>query len=436
MSHVIKLTDETPTFQAPYKVPHALEDAVEQEIQRLLSEDIITESDSEFSTAMVPVRKPNGQVRITADFKKLNAKTLKDHYQMTNPQDVLNKMAGRKYISIIDLESSFYQIPLDTNSQKYTAFQTPYGKFCFKRLPMGVKNGPPTLQRLISRILRGTGKYAANLLDDICIGSLDFESHLIHLRDILTRLRNARLTASTRKSHFLLRELTVLGHCLKDGVILPCDDKMNAIRSIRPPTTKRSVKALYGLINYYRHFCENFAETTACITQLLKRDQPDRVIWQKHHQEALEKIIQCLTSKPTLVAPNPAKDYIIQTDATKVSVAGILSQLGDDNLEHVVCYASKQLAANQGNWSTIEKELYAAVYCLTYWHQYLYGKRIHLYTDHRSILWLNAVSNSSHNARLARWILILQGYDIVWNYRKASLHTNVDSLSRLEMFSP
>ena len=88
-------------------------------------------------------------------------------------------------------------------------------------MAQGSKNAPRAMQRVMDRLLRGTSLFASSLLDDIVISSETFELHELHLREILGRLRAANLTASLSKSEFLIKSLTVLGHCLEDGVIKP-----------------------------------------------------------------------------------------------------------------------------------------------------------------------------------------------------------------------
>lgn len=139
LKHNIELTDETPCAQHAYRIADSLRKPVEDEIRRMLQAGVIRESISEYSAPMVPVLKPSGEVRITVNFKLLNSRIRDIKFPMSNPTDVLAKMAGKKYLSTIDLSKSFFQIELEENCKKFTAFQTHQASYEFNRCPMGLK---------------------------------------------------------------------------------------------------------------------------------------------------------------------------------------------------------------------------------------------------------------------------------------------------------
>jgi phospholipid-translocating ATPase len=154
------------------------------------------------------------------------------------------------------------------------------------------------------------------------------------------------------------------------------------------------------------------------------------VKWLPEHTAALEAIKRGLTSKPLLAAPNPDKPFIVQTDATANSVAAVLTQLGEDGREHVVCYASRKLLPREQRYSTMERECLGIIFAVLKWEQWLFGRKIIVQTDHKPLQWLDSIAN--HNARLARWNIILQNWDIETQYRNSKNHANADSLSRIE----
>ena len=263
------------------------------------------------------------------------------------------------------------------------------------------------------------------------ISSETFELHEQHVLEILSRLRAANLTASISKSEFLLRSMTVLGYCLEDGVIKPSQKHIDAVLKIGPQSTKHGVRALMGMLNYHRTMIPSFAEITLCFTELLKKNQPERNIrWQQKHTDALEKIKQILTSKPILVPPKHDREYIIMADATQYTIAGILAQKDDDGVERNVAYFSRKLLPNEVNYSVLEKEALGILASCLKWHDWIYGHRVVARTDHRALAFLD--STAQHNARIARWKIILSNYDITTEYRKGANHGNCDALSRIE----
>ena len=125
---------------------------------------------------------------------------------MNNVNELLSRVAGAKFPTKIDLKSSFFQINLSPESQKYTSFQTPIGTFSYCVMAMGLKCASATCQRMIDILLRGAHRYAGSLLDDILVFSKDYDSHLTHVQDVLERLRNARLTANPKKVPFCFQQ--------------------------------------------------------------------------------------------------------------------------------------------------------------------------------------------------------------------------------------
>lgn len=429
--HKIQLNDDTPCVSKSYRIPEALKQPLEDELNRLLDAGVLRHCSSDFRSPLIPIRKPNGTLRLVNAFQAINARTKDDLYPMSNPLDILSKAAGRKWISKIDLSKAFLQVPLHESCQKYTAFQTTLGTLCWTRTCLGLKNSPRTMQRLMDSILRKTSDFAGCMVDDIVISSETFDLHLSHLREILSRLREANLTASISKSEFLMKSMTVLGYCLEDGLIKPSSKHIEAVLKIGPQTTKHGVRAVLGILNYHRAMIPSFAEITLCLTDLLKKNQPERNIrWEQKHTDALIKIKTILTSKPVLVPPRHDRGYIIMSDATQNTIAGILAQKDDHGIERNVAYFSRKLLPNEVNYSVIEKEALGILASCLKWHDWVYGHSIIARTDHRALAFLD--STAQHNARIARWKIILSNYDIVTEYRKGADHGNCDALSRIE----
>ena len=430
ITHTIKLTDSTPRAQAPYKVPIKLQEKVDAELDRLLEAGLIVESESPWAAPMVCVAKRNSdEIRICCNWKQLNAQTVDDAYPSADPNELLSKAASAPFITKLDLRKGFWGIPLDPESIPMTSFRTPRGQYAWTVMGMGLKTASKTMQRLLDRLLRGCSKFCGSLLDDIVIYSLTFDDHVGHIREILTRLRTAGLKANVSKCEFLMPTLEVLGHTLEDGLIKPSMDKVQAIVNMSRPVDKSTLRCLIGLANYYRHFQEKLADTLFPLTELLKRDQPDKLKWEAKHEEAFQHIKRNLMSKPVLMPPNPSKPYILQTDASNVGISAILAQLDDNGTEHVVSYSSRKLLPRERNYSVIEKECLAILFGLIKHDNWVYGSKITVVSDHRALQWLGSISQ--HSPRLARWALLLQRYDITTVYRKGAEHANADALSRL-----
>ena len=140
-----------------------------------------------------------------------------------------------------------------------------------------------------------------------------------------------------------------------------------------------------------------------------KNKQPEQVQWTPECETAFEQLKANLTHSPVLKVPEVNKPYIVYTDASDVGLGAVLSQLGDDENQHPIAYATRKLKPRETRYSTIEKECLAVVWALKFFEHYLYGQLFTVVTDHRPLTWLSNMKNA--NPRLARWVVTLQQYN-------------------------
>jgi hypothetical protein len=164
------------------------------------------------------------------------------------------------------------------------------------------------------------------------------------------------------------------------------------------------------------------------LSDLIKARAPNILQWTSKHEEALQKAKDELCRNTILYVPDMKLPFILQSDASNYAVGCCLAQ-EKGGQEYPVAYASSKLSGNQLNWSTIEKEAYAILYGLKKFDIFLYGSNIIIYTDHNPLQYLT--ETTPKNARLMRWSLAIQRYNIEIKHRKGKLNGNCDALSRL-----
>ena len=425
--HRIILKADKPIRQQAYRIPHAYRERVKEELREMEETGIIRKSNSEWASPLVVVPKKDGSLRLCVDFRKLNSVSEFDAYPMPRVDDVLDRLGSAQYISSIDMTKGYWQIPMAEESKDKTAFITPFGLYEFNVMPFGLHGAPATFQRLMDKLLAEQRDASDAYIDDITVASNSFTEHLMDLRNVFQSVREAGLTIKPRKANLAMYSVGVLGHHAGRGIIKPDAAKIATVQNYPKPVTKKELRAFLGLTGYYRKFISDFSGRTALLSDMLKKSFPEHLRWTEDTEQAFQSLKQALCKEPVLQAPDFRKKFILQTDASRIGIGAVLSQVGDDGLEHPVAYASRKLQAAERNYATIEQECLAIKWGVEKFAVYLLGKEFEIQTDHAPLKWLQ---EHQHNARVARWALELQPFQFYIKHRAGNKHCNADSLSR------
>ena len=396
----IKTGEKGPVRNHPYGVPPRWKDQVEVQIRQLEQLGIIRPSDSPWSSSMVTVKKKDGGVRICIDYRAVNNITDPDPYLMPMIEDILNALCTAKFISKVDLNKGFHQIPVNPVDIPKTAFCTPWGKFEFVVMPFGLRNGPAVFQRLMDNVLQHDKQISQVYIDDIAIFSESWSQHCQDITRVLSRLRSAGLTANVSKCQWGQTSCEFLGHVVGNGKVSPADLKVLAVREFPVPKTKKQVRQLLGLTGYYRRFVRNYAEHTFLLTEATKKSSSDCVCVTNELLSEINYLKDVLCSIPSLTLAGPNDIFLLQTDASGVGVGAVLSVIREQ-LELPVAFFSRKLQPRERKYSASELEGLAVVASVTHFDSYLISHPFVVETDHRALVYLNSADHS--NGRIARW---------------------------------
>jgi hypothetical protein len=376
------------------------------------------------------VRKEDGAIRITQDFKKLNAVTIKDAYPLPNIEHIMRSLSKAKVFTKLDLTHGYWQIGLSKESREYTAFTSEAGFHQFKVLPMGLSNACATFQRLMDEVLRDLIRSICFVyLDDVIVFSEDENDHLKNVQCVVDRLKEANLKVKLSKCQLAVRRIEYLSHIIENGTLSPNPKKEIHVKEMERPRTIKKLKGFLGFASYYRKFIRNFAKIASPLIRATIR--ATKLVWNDECELAFEELKQILTSELVLQLPDFNKPFRIYADACQYGVGAALEQPSDVDVKQwkPVAFFSKHLSETQQKYSTSERELLAIILACEHFKQMLYGVKFQIVTDHSPF---KAVFSSTNlSPRLARWMGRLEMFDPEITYREGKKHGNADGLSRM-----
>ena len=348
---------------------------------------------------------------------------------LTKIDELYTKLQGYKVFSTLDLRSGYYHIGLSDSAKPKTAFVVSgMGKFEFNRVPFGLAQAPAYFQRLVNEVLTDCN-FAMGYLDDIIIFSKMEEEHLQHLEEIFERLRKAGLKLKLQKCSFFKKHIQYLGHLISDKGIQPLPEKLESIVKMPVPQNAKQVKQFLGLVGYYRKFVPHFSDIARPLTQLTRRNEGFN--WSTECDKCFHMLKDYLQEAPILRYPDPTADYILYTDASKYTYAGVLTQ-SIDGTDHPVAYMSGLFRGSQLNWAALTKEAYAIYMSVKKLSFYLDSAQITLRSNHLPLK--KFLEKNTMNAKVNNWAVELESQNINFEFIAGTKNVLADTLSRLIEF--
>jgi hypothetical protein len=401
---------------------------VDKEAQEMMDMGVIEPSVSPYNSPIVLTQKRDGSVRFCVDYRKLNRVTEFDSEPIPDSEQIFARIQHARYFSKLDLTKGYWQVPMKESDRPKTSFSTSAGHFQWTKMPFGLKTASAVFTRCVRKLLAPLGRDDVEFfMDDILIATKTWEQHLEALQAVLARLEEVGLTAKPSKCHLGFREIDYLGHRIGQSKITPDEDKTEKIRNAERPRTKKEVRSFLGLVGYYRKFVDNFARVSASLSDLTRKDRPEKVEWNQECERAFTTLKHCLVSKPILLLPDNKKQYVLRTDASNTALGAVLLQDQGDGL-HPIAYASKKLSNAEKNYSTIEKECLGVVWGIKKFERYLYAEHFVIETDHQPLQYLQ--KTKTENGRLMRWAIQLQQYSFSIRVIPGKDNVGADFLSR------
>ncbi|GJS22273.1 reverse transcriptase domain-containing protein [Tanacetum coccineum] len=244
---------------------------------------------------------------------------------------------------------------------------------------------------------------------------------------MLKRCEDTNLSLNWEKSHFMVKEGIVLGHKISKSGLEVDRAKVEVIAKLPHPTSVKGVRSFLGHAGFYRRFIQDFSKIARPMTHLLEKETP--FFFSEECIDSFNTLKRKLTEAPILIAPDWDLPFELMCDASDFAIGAVLGQRKNKHFQPIH-YASKTMNEAQTHYTTTEKELLAVVYAFEKFRSYLVMSKSIVYTDHSAIKYLFAKKDAK--ARLMRWILLLQEFDIEIRDKKGAENLAADHLSRLE----
>ena len=412
-----------PVAHPPRPIPAALRDATKKKLDEMEKMNIVQKvpvgSPTLWCSALHVVHKkntsPDVDVRITIDPKDLNKVLLREYHPM-------------KFFTVLDANMGYFQIELTDESQDLTTFNTPFGRYKYLRLPMGVSSAPEIYQRAMGEMFADIDGVEI-IMDDILIHAPTLEVHNQRLDRVLRQCREQNLKLNPKKTKLCTNNVVYIGHVLSDEGVKIDDEKVKAVVNMPEPTSIDNVHTLLGMVTYTCKFLPNLSSVTEPLRELIKESNKPgfEFHFDEPQKESFEELKRMMTNAPVLRYYSLDEPITESCDASQSGLGAVLMQGNKP-----VAYASKSLTKTEYAYAQIEKELLAIVFAYKKFHTYLYGRSdVTVETDHLPLVRIFEKPLHQVPLRLQKMRLSLQHYTFKLIGKSGKDIPVADALSRV-----
>ena len=384
----IKLKEGAIPHVEPIKhVPHAMQGLLKMELDKLCKEGILHKVDIsepiEWLNSFVCVKKNNGKIRLCLDPTHLNKWIIRPHHSAKLVDDILHRLSGAKYFTVVDSTSLFFNHKLDEVSSKLTTFGMPFGRYRYLRMPMGAGLSSDVYQYKVDGHLEHIENCVAIADDIIAFGfNSDGMDHDATVRQIMNKAKQVGMRFNPAKCQFKCEEVKFFGMVLNRQGIVPDPAKIDALLKLPEPKTEALLQSFLGMINYLSRFEPKIADLTHRLRSLLKKS--NEFIWTNVHSEDFRKLIEIMCNSPKLLRYyRPDLDLYLETDASGVAIGMALlqSEQNDRSSLYPIAYGSKNLTSAETRYANIEHELLGIVGGLEKFNYFTFGRPVTVLTE-------------------------------------------------------
>jgi hypothetical protein len=261
----------------PYQPLYGLSEAELVVLRKYLAEFMqrgwIRRSKSPAGAPILFAKKKDSSLRLCVDYQGLNKVTVKNRHPLPLIAESLERLAQAKIYTKLDIRDAYHRIRIKEGDEWKTAFRTRYSHFEYMVMPFGLTNAPAQFQAYINEALAGLVDVTCIVyLDDILIFSNSKEEHTEHVREVLDRLRKAKLYVKLSKCEWNTDRTEYLGYVVTPEGVSINPERVKTIQDWPLPTSMRDIRVFVGFMNYYRRFIKGFSRIVLPLTSLTKKE--------------------------------------------------------------------------------------------------------------------------------------------------------------------
>jgi hypothetical protein len=352
------------------------------------------------------------------DFTDLNKACKKDDFPLERVDKIVDDAANSEMFSLLDMFSRYHQIRVQREDEQKTSFITPFGTFCFVRMPEGLKNAGCTFSRMIAIVLHP--QLRRNILayvDDIVVKSIQRGDHISNLTETFANLRAANLRLNPEKCVFGIHKGKVLGCLVSTKGIEVNPGKIKALIEMQDPVSVKDVQKLTRRVAALNRFIPRAAERSLPFFQVLRSSKNFQ--WSETQKEAFQELKDYLSNMTKLCPPEPKSPLLMYLSTSNSVVNAVLVQEKEEEgkfKQIPVYFASEALSGSKLFYSKLEKIAYAVVMATIKLRHYFEGHRIRVITNQPL---RDLFANIEAYTQIIKWGAELSEYTIDFKRRSA-----------------
>ncbi|RMC04311.1 hypothetical protein DUI87_19130 [Hirundo rustica rustica] len=333
-------------------------------IRELETQGVVSKTHSPFNSPIWPVRKSDGEWRLTVDYRALNEVTpplsaavpdmLKLQYELESK--------AAKWYATIDIANAFFSIPLAAECRPQFAFTWRGVQYTWNRLPQGWKHSPTICHGLIQAALeKGEAPEHLQYIDDIIVWGNTAMEVFEKGEKIIQILLKAGFAIKKSKVKGPAREIQFLGVKWHDGRRQIPTEVINKITAMCPPTNKKETQAFLGAIGFWRMHIPEYSQIVSPL-YLVTRKKND-FHWGPEQQQAFAQIKQEIAHAVALgpVRTGPEVKNVLYSAARNNGLSWSLWQkVPGETRGRPLGFWSRSYRGSEANYTPTEKEILAA----------------------------------------------------------------------------